>query len=177
MKRCERKFLRRFSFLNVSLGLRYNNEATLDTWAHNLLRFVDHLRADDADARVFVSIYENDSKDGTRGMLRSLEQKLQSAQVKNRVVSEFRGNKNDIDRIDRLAYARNRALEPLTADYDYVIFLNDVAWGWSDLLTLVDKTNVDYDMVCGLDQGPRFLRKSSMDFSSGKHNRNAAQRI
>ena len=57
---------------------------------------------------------------------------------------------------DRLSYARNRALEPLTREFEWVVFLNDIAWGWTGLAQLMDNTDVDFDMVCGFDYSGRY---------------------
>lgn len=102
---------------------------------------------------VFVSIYENDSTDSTRALLKELEKRLNDAGVSNLVLSETRGASIEKDRIDKLSFARNKALEPLKAlkgQEGWVIFLNDVSFRAPDMLQLLE-TQVPYDMVCGLD--------------------------
>ena len=159
----------------------YNNAGLVPKWGDNLVMLARYLAADDKPTAhasppsdlpgtehleatalspiesVFVSIYENDSRDSTAAKLRKLDGKLDGAGVVRRhIVSEKRGNRVESDRIDRLSHARNRALAPLFnmskehESFDYVIFLNDIAFTWQGIVRLV-ATPAPYDVVCGMD--------------------------
>jgi len=116
----------RYFFLAACL---HNNAPLLKSgYVENLVALARHLRATGGRAagaavggwprnRVFVSIYENDSTDGTGKELERLRGALTGAGVEHAVVSEKRGAAVEPDRIDKLSFARGRALAPLLAQH------------------------------------------------------------
>jgi hypothetical protein len=74
-------------------------------------------------------------------MLKELESRLKSAGIPNLILSESRDH-IEPDRIDKLSFARNKALEPLKglgwSKDGWVMFLNDVSFRAADMLQLLD---------------------------------------
>ena len=86
----------------------YNNAGLLPSWMTQLVLLLRYLRQGQGVSRLFVSIYENDSKDSTPKLLGRLRKALQAEKVAHAVVTETRRDAVEPDRIDRLSYARNR---------------------------------------------------------------------
>lgn len=146
-------------------------------WGTQLLALVDLLGEDN----VFVSIYENDSGNGTSNALRHLQQQLKcnSSIVTGEHIplSEFPAIQlpNGQQRIQRLTYLaeiRNRLLRPLNpafhdtstpgfrkannVRFDRILFLNDVYYSPIDAVHLLFSTNAEsgraeYRAACALD--------------------------
>ncbi|OZJ01781.1 hypothetical protein BZG36_05480 [Bifiguratus adelaidae] len=121
----------------------YNNEAILPYLFAEMLNVVEELGRD----RVFVSVYENGSKDRTKSLLAMFNEEL---------------NKRGIDhlhRIEFLASVRRQAMKPLydmenagEPRFDVVLFFNDIWFETIDVLTLIDQHGKQgAHMTCGLD--------------------------
>lgn len=158
-------------FISVSL---YDKDGHLaaGNWGQRLLDLV-HLIGKD---NVFVSIYENDSKDDGQRALEWLGQQLP---CRHKILYDPHVSVADFptvrmpdgaDRTKRLAYLsemRNRPLRPLDmldADtgvtaYDKVLFLNDVAFHPIEAAQLLFSTNA------GVDGRSRYLATCGMDFA------------
>ncbi|KAJ5202541.1 hypothetical protein N7449_004620 [Penicillium cf. viridicatum] len=135
-------------------------------WGTQLLELIDLLGPDN----VFLSIYENDSGDEGERALRALEEKVQ---CQKSIVSEKHldlkrmptvivpGGSKRIKRIEYLAQARNRALQPLTdhpeLKFDKLLYLNDILFHPSDVPQLLFSTNANengvaqYRAACAVD--------------------------
>ena len=88
----------------------FNSEHIFPAYSDALLRVVDEIGHD----RIFVSIYENNSKDRTPQMLQELDAKLAERGVARRIRHDVLPDDfYNMYRIDRLSTLRNRALEPL----------------------------------------------------------------
>lgn len=122
----------------------YNSASLLPTWTRELSSLIDHL----GHQNVFVSIYESNSLDETKNLLRTFAADLVNSGVRNSVVLEDTegGHKtnwqlNGHQRIRYMADARNRALEPLSTEtlhghvFDKLVFFNDVYFDWSSSLS------------------------------------------
>ncbi|KAI8924536.1 cryptococcal mannosyltransferase 1-domain-containing protein [Entophlyctis helioformis] len=130
----------------------HNSQDVLPSLLSELLRLVDHLGPD----RVFVSVFENGSKDRTKSLLRAFEAVLAHFKVPNNInlsdeVSDYK-NKN---RIDLLAGYRNRAIEPMfkqSVHYNSIFFINDVFHCLDDTLELIHQSEMQQsDITCGFD--------------------------
>ena len=103
---------------------------------------------------LFVSIYESGSEDRTAQWLAFLRILLDSIGVKNVIMSGPDQRKTEQNRIEFLAYCRNRLLEPFLSHaragvkYGKVVLINDVYF-CSDHITRLFLH--DADMACGLD--------------------------
>ncbi|KAF7343885.1 Aminotran-5 domain-containing protein [Mycena venus] len=136
----------------------YEYGAHLPVWTSQLSRLIRHLGADN----VFVSIYESNSRDRTKELLRAFEGQLKKAGVRNRVVLDEDGRRregwvsNGHERVQYMADMRNKALEPLQEGLggrriDKIIFFNDVFFDWKSIIRLLDTKGGDFDLACGLD--------------------------
>ncbi|KAJ6492771.1 capsular associated protein [Mycena vitilis] len=136
----------------------YDYGAHLPVWTHQLSLLIRHLGA----TNVFVSIYESNSHDATKGLLRTFEGRLANAGVANRVVLDEDGRRrkgwvsNGHERVQYMADMRNKALEPLQEGldgrrFDKIIFFNDVYFEWKSIIRLLDTKGGDFDLACGLD--------------------------
>jgi len=118
----------------------YNSAPILPTWTRELKLLIDHL----GPHNVFVSIYESNSRDQTKLMLRTLEKELRKRGVRNSIWLEDADGRsnhwslNGHERIQYMAEVRNKALEPLQKThglhgktFDKLIFFNDVYFDWS----------------------------------------------
>ena len=115
-------------FIAVNL---YNSQQILPNMMRELFLLTDIL----GKGNVFISIYENGSKDQTKHLLAQFEQALSRAQIPHRIVMEAKeteysntqDHKKAINRIVKLAAIRNRPLEPMFGQvkYDRLLFLND----------------------------------------------------
>lgn len=118
----------------------YNSGSLLPIWTRELTLLIDHLGRQN----VFVSIYESNSQDNTKNLLRVFAADLETSGVRNNVVLEdtdggrrTNWQLNGHQRIRYMADARNRALEPISTEvmygrsFDKLIFFNDVYFDWS----------------------------------------------
>jgi alpha-1,3-mannosyltransferase len=125
--------------------------------------------------RVFISIYESNSDDGTGIYLAEYRESLDELGIPNQVVPMVKDEGDtwpygtSPQRIEFLARLRNKAMEPIqSADPDHrlenwreftkVIFLNDIRFEWEDIVRLIatraeGKENEDYDVACAMDFG------------------------
>ncbi|EJD37087.1 hypothetical protein AURDEDRAFT_173844 [Auricularia subglabra TFB-10046 SS5] len=139
-------------------ALFHNNKDVLPFWSKELLRVINYLGPEN----VFVSIVESYSKDSTRKLLTKFDQSLAALNVPRRIVlndtSIPRPEKMSTNnaRIQFLADTRNLVLEPLreSAEYEWVVFSNDVFVRAEAVIELIHTRNGDYDMACGVDYGP-----------------------
>lgn len=108
--------------------------------------------------------------DRTKELLGTLGDSLTSLNISHRIVTEQDTADRrwpygtSPERIDYLAAARNRAMEPLQndsetlrldnwAEYDKVVFLNDIWFEWQDVYRLLGLRDGDFDLACGVDFG------------------------
>lgn len=139
-------------------ALFHNNKDVLPFWSKEFLRVINYLGPEN----VFVSIVESYSKDSTRKLITKFDQSLAALNVPRRILlndtSIPRPQKMSTNnaRIQFLADTRNLVLEPLreSADYDWVLFSNDVFVRAEAVIELIRTRNGDYDMACGVDYGP-----------------------
>ncbi|KAJ1813132.1 hypothetical protein LPJ60_006403 [Coemansia sp. RSA 2675] len=119
----------------VAINL-YNSEKILPSMAHQLLALADTL----GHHRIFISIYENGSKDKTKDILNRFNSTLNAMGIAHQIRSELAPKPKHIHRIEYLARVRNFALEPLYnsgTKYGKVLFLNDIFFCVPDVLELL----------------------------------------
>nr|XP_018266885.1 uncharacterized protein I303_00865 [Kwoniella dejecticola CBS 10117]OBR89043.1 hypothetical protein I303_00865 [Kwoniella dejecticola CBS 10117] len=151
----------------------HNNESVLSEWSDQLIRLIFHLGRENT----YVSIYESNSKDSTKKLLNVLNNTLENLTIPHKIVTD-EDNKHwwpfptAVERIEYLANARNRAMEPIQSEDDAIrtqnygeftkiIFLNDIWFKYEDLVSLIDTRFTDeqgneskfgdYDQVCAMD--------------------------
>lgn len=152
----------------------FDNEAILPQWSREMVRLVEHCERGEegltpvGPENTFVSIYESNSKDATPGLLKRLARELDTRGAGHRIISDETPRRwayhTSPGRIEFLAKARNRALEPLQSpdagvrlpDYTQftkVVFLNDVVWTWQAAVRLLATSldGEDYDLACAID--------------------------
>ncbi|WFD43517.1 hypothetical protein MPSI1_002179 [Malassezia psittaci] len=135
----------------------YNSEAIFPRYSQALLQFIE----DVGPSNVFVSIYENDSKDRTPSMLHELDAKLDAIGTQHKIQSvSKRDHFRTLERIRRLAYLRNQAMDPLYLEmaqglhnraFSKVIFLNDIILNADAIHTLLNTADGVFDQACGID--------------------------
>ncbi|KAJ7092382.1 capsular associated protein [Mycena belliarum] len=136
----------------------YDYGVHLPVWTKQMALLISHLGPEN----VFVSIYESNSHDGTKDLLREFEGKLRRAGVKSSVVLDTDTRRRDgwasngHERVQYMADMRNKALEPLQGGldgrrFDKLIFFNDVYFAWKSIVRLLDTNNGDFDLACALD--------------------------
>ncbi|GAA6007753.1 hypothetical protein JCM11491_003953 [Sporobolomyces phaffii] len=137
----------------VALNL-YNSQDVLPTLAKTLLALADFLGT----RNVYISIFENGSRDNTTLALAHLAAALTSFKVEHTIVSDPRTTDwSRVDRIDQLAIYRNVALEPVSRgldgrNFEDVLFINDVFAGPTDALELLlQRREQDADAACAMD--------------------------
>lgn len=165
-------------FIAVNL---HNNEAIMSAFVIELTALIYKRRSAGAawanttvgKHNVFVSIYESNSRDGTVAHLQAFDKTLADAHIRRRIITNFHDPGADWpygtspERIEFLARARNRVMEPLQSEHDgirlddwesftKVIFLNDILFKWQDMMELIE-TRLDdsdgYDLACAMDFG------------------------
>ncbi|EEP80205.1 predicted protein [Uncinocarpus reesii 1704] len=150
-----------------------NEDLIKGAWGDAVLELVDLL----GEENVFVSVYENDSGDGTRNALRGFQAKLScnSSVVTGDHISlselpevTMPSGEQRIKRIAYLAEVRNRALRPLdhtykplkgqigfqhaNMEFDRILFLNDIFFSAADAVQLLFSTNNGkYRAACAID--------------------------
>ncbi|KAJ2802100.1 hypothetical protein H4S07_004772, partial [Coemansia furcata] len=144
----------------VAINL-YNSEMVLPNMAWQLLALADTL----GHSRVFVSIYENGSKDKTKEILHRFNSTLNALGIQHQIRTDEVPKPEHIHRIEYLAKVRNFALEPLHrtgTKYGHVLFLNDIYFCMPDILELLYQSRAqsthltcaeDFDMY---NNGPGF---------------------
>ncbi|KAJ2839148.1 hypothetical protein FBU31_000755 [Coemansia sp. 'formosensis'] len=144
----------------VAINL-YNSEMVLPNMALQLLALADTL----GHSRVFVSIYENGSKDKTKEILHRFNSTLNALGIPHQICTDEVPKPEHIHRIEYLAKVRNLALEPLHSTgtkYGHVLFLNDIYFCMPDILELLYQSRTqsahltcaeDFDIFNG---GPGF---------------------
>ncbi|KAJ7896972.1 capsular associated protein [Mycena leptocephala] len=136
----------------------YDYGVHLPVWTKQMALLIRHLGQEN----VFVSIYESNSHDRTKELLRAFESQLHRAAVRNRVVLDEDTRRRDgwqsngHERVQYMADMRNKALEPLQDGlagkrFDKIIFFNDVYFEWKSIIRLLDTKGGDFDLACGLD--------------------------
>ncbi|KAJ2487209.1 hypothetical protein IWW37_005331 [Coemansia sp. RSA 2050] len=145
-------------FIAINL---YNSEKILPSMAQQILALADTLGHN----RVFISVYENGSKDRTKDILNRFNTTLNALGIAHKIRSEAAPRPKHIHRIEYLARVRNFALEPLYnsgTKYSKVLFLNDIFFCVADILELLFQSRAqsahlacaeDFDMYNG---GPGF---------------------
>lgn len=149
----------------------YNNEEVLPNWINEFMELANILGTEN----VFLSIFENDSRDSTSDLLGEFRNLLEQSNIKNKIVTskgEFiRGNQ---ERITYLTKIRNQGLVPLDdmiSDESYgttegdvtfrhsfmnnkfskLVFMNDIYFKAIDIIHLLATAGMEYDIACGLD--------------------------
>jgi alpha-1,3-mannosyltransferase len=127
----------------------FNSGAIMNDLLYQLLRLMAAVGANN----VFISIYENGSEDDTKIFLSKLDMLLAVFGVPRRVLADFSPKRRPSqNRIEYLAAARNRVLEPLLDVYDKILFINDVYFCDLDMLELLAQSfRNDADITCGFD--------------------------
>ncbi|WFD08247.1 hypothetical protein MVES1_003619 [Malassezia vespertilionis] len=138
----------------------HNSEAILPHYTNSLFRFINMM----GPSNVYVSIYENNSKDRTQEMLRSLESALTLRGVRHTIRTDMRAASfYDMYRIERLSILRNEAIRPLYHDasdglhgtpFSKVLFVNDIIFDAETALALINTAGGLYDQACALDFYP-----------------------
>lgn len=138
-------------------SLLYNSERILPHYSDTLLRLTDELGHD----AVFISIFENNSKDRTPMLLQNLGIKLRERGVRFNITTTMLSDDiRESERIARLSYMRNRAMAPLYDEvrdglygrpFSRVIWINDILFEPDAVHTLLHTANGQFDQVCGLD--------------------------
>lgn len=91
------------------------------------------------------------SRDETPQMLELWKEKLEAAGIRHTIVTHGTGFDGSLGRMTNLAKFRNEALAPLTAEYEKILFLNDVVYDLSDAITLLNTKGGKYDAACAMD--------------------------
>ncbi|GBB97986.1 hypothetical protein RclHR1_03110018 [Rhizophagus clarus] len=131
----------------------YNNEDILSNFNEQLLELVQILGTEN----VYISIFENGSKDNTKLFLQILQSTLDAMDVANTIIIDDTPKHYISRRIPYLANLRNKVLEPLLKQaekgnhFDKVLFFNDIIWRVSDILTLLKTNGYSYDAACAMD--------------------------
>ncbi|PGH01431.1 hypothetical protein GX51_05238 [Blastomyces parvus] len=151
----------------------WNNEAILrNHWNAAVVELARKFGKDN----IYVSIYESGSWDDSKGALRELDRQLEDLGVDRTIIldpathedeiNKPPGNEGWIDtprgkrelrRIPYLAHMRNKSLEPLERlvqagrTFDKIIFLNDVIFSMTDIITLLNTRSGSYAAACSLD--------------------------
>ncbi|KAJ7447311.1 capsular associated protein [Mycena galericulata] len=136
----------------------YDYATHLPVWTRQMGLLIRHLGT----RNVFVSIYESNSHDRTKELLREFEAQLRRAGVRNSVVLDTDTRRRDgwqsngHERVKYMADMRNKALEPLEKGLDgkrfnKIIFFNDVYFEWKSILRLLATNDGNFDLACGLD--------------------------
>lgn len=170
-------------FIAINL---HNNKAILPEFTHELTSLAQHSEAssDPCDVlltllvglnKVFISIYESNSDDGTGVFLAEYRESLDGLGIPNQVLPMVKDEGEtwpygtSPQRIEFIARLRNKAMEPIQSadsdvrlenwrDFTKVIYLNDIRFKWEDIIRLIatrveGKEDEDYDVACAMDFG------------------------
>ncbi|CAK5265205.1 unnamed protein product [Mycena citricolor] len=130
----------------------YDYARHLPSWTKQMDALIQHL----GPQNVFLSIYESNSHDKTKAMLRDFEAHLERGGVRHRILMETDDRRtagwtsDGHERVQYMADMRNKALEPLR-NATKVIFFNDVYFEWKSIVRLLNTHNGEYDLACALD--------------------------
>lgn len=141
-------------------GNLYNSENVLPYYTRELDRFIHHV----GESNVFVSIVEDHSEDQTPHLLQNWASRLDRAGVSNQILTSFPVPKKEgLNRIERLAFLRNAALQPFfdpksgfasnIRPGDRIIFINDIFFFMEDILILADVAKEKDTAACSVDFG------------------------
>ncbi|OLY81342.1 Alpha-1,3-mannosyltransferase CMT1 [Smittium mucronatum] len=143
--------LRKKYFFAINL---YNNEEVIPYMIQELMLLFKFFGVEN----IFLSLYENGSKDNTKKLLRDFSEYLKTFDIKHDFVLEDGSRPKEFHRIEYLAKVRNRALDPLEKEkkkgrvYDKIIFMNDIFFCRNDILELVYQSDFQgSDLTCPLD--------------------------
>ncbi|OJD23676.1 hypothetical protein ACJ73_04965, partial [Blastomyces percursus] len=151
----------------------WNNEAILRShWNAAVVELARKFGKDN----FYVSIYESGSWDDSKGALKELDQQLQELGVDRTIILDPTTHQDEINkppgregwidtprgkrelrRIPYLSHMRNKSLEPLERlvqagrTFDKIIFLNDVIFSMTDIITLLNTRSGSYAAACSLD--------------------------
>ncbi len=152
--------------------LLHNSQHLFDHWNTEFIRFIE-LIGDISFSNIFVSIHESGSTDNTPVLLTGLKDRLQQMGIKIDIETSLEPDPyqqsdsyTQSDRIEKLSYLRNRALRRLISSdivYDNVVYVNDVFFCATDLLTLVvSSTSNDADVTCSVDMFTKVVNKAQV---------------
>ncbi|KAE8272230.1 hypothetical protein A4X09_0g156 [Tilletia walkeri] len=144
----------------------YNVEPVLPAWTASILRVIERVGREN----VYLSIYESNSKDGTKKRLTDFDAQLVQLGIPHRIrmddesrrVGKEKGEWVG-DRIEFLSKVRNVALKPLDEgirgvkvgrDFDRVVWFNDVFMDPDQVVELLATNNGTWDQVCAFDYIP-----------------------
>ncbi|OLY83221.1 Alpha-1,3-mannosyltransferase CMT1 [Smittium mucronatum] len=151
--------LRKKYFFAINL---YNNEEAIPYMIQELMLLFKFFGVEN----IFLSLYENGSKDKTKSMLKDFSNYLKTFDIKHDIVLDDRSRPKEFHRIEYLAKIRNYALDPLEKEkkkgrvYDKIIFMNDIFFCRNDILELVYQSDLQVsDFTCPLD----FFSESDWD--------------
>lgn len=142
--------------------LLHNSQHLFDDWYREFILFVE-LIGDSNYSNIFVSIHDSGSVDNTAQLLLGLKDRLVNLGVIMVDIEtsleldpyQLSDGYQKLNRIEKLSYLRNRALRSLLKSdvkYDNVVYVNDVFFCATDLLTLViSSTSNDADVTCSVD--------------------------
>lgn len=129
-------------------SLLHNSERILPRYMDALVRLTDELGHND----VFVSIFENDSKDRTQELLEHLRKDLRTRGVRyNITTTQLPAKTRHAERIERLSYMRNRAMAPFHEEvrhgldnrpFSKVIWINDILFEPGTLSLLIQTLSI-----------------------------------
>jgi len=146
----------------------YNNEDLMPHWFREFVKLASIIGHN----RIYLSVYENDSRDNSGVLLQAFCKKLDTLGIPHRIVTEKNYLRRHYPgRIDYLAVVRNKALAPLLefvnngtkfADSGYtsslinskhsrVVFINDIYFKAIDIVRLIGTHGHNYGVACGLD--------------------------
>ena len=134
----------------------YNNERILPLFIDHIQHIITKFGAHN----IYISIYENGSRDGTRKLLQEFKDWLHVHQVPHRIVMDttLEPGYPSGGRIPYLSKVRNKAMEPFYFQFDdhqqtyhRLVFFNDIEWTLEEFRALLLTQNGDYDAVCGID--------------------------
>ncbi|KKZ65449.1 hypothetical protein EMCG_08722 [[Emmonsia] crescens] len=151
----------------------WNNEAILQShWNTAVVELARKFGKDN----IYISVYESGSWDNSKGALRDLDRQLEEIGVERTIALDPATHQDEINkppakegwidtprgkrelrRIPYLAHMRNKSLEPLERlveagrTFDKIIFLNDVIFSMTDIISLLNTRSGSYAAACSLD--------------------------
>ena len=139
------------------VSLLHNSETILPHYSHSLIQLTKEL----GPSNVYVSIYENDSKDLTPTLLHKLDGNLRKLGVRTKIVTAKRSEQESRkNRIERLSAYRNLAMAPLNDElhgkldgipFEKVIWINDILFESSTVHQLLNTEGGQFDQACAMD--------------------------
>lgn len=130
-----------------------NESKYVDSYHNKLVNIVKHF----PDNEFYLSIYENDSTDGTKQKILAKDWSMFSGVsiISEDVQTKYYGSVKDGDRVRNLSIARNKAIEAagFINDVDYVMMIEaDVEFDMNVVSKILNFKNVvpDFDIVSGI---------------------------